>query len=73
MSIAFSMSNEEAKAAVSKLIGTKYSEAARAEIAKLTGRACVVGPDEAHSMVIDETRIHVEVDDNGVITGVRFG
>lgn len=30
MSIAISMSNDEVKAAVSKLIGTKYSEAVRA-------------------------------------------
>ncbi|WP_425929451.1 I78 family peptidase inhibitor [Pseudomonas sp. NyZ201] len=73
MSIAISMSNDEVKAAVSKLIGTKYSEAVRAEIAKLTNRARVVGPNDPHTMEIDDARIQVLTDDNGVITGVCFG
>ena len=67
------MNNEEAKAALAKLIGCEYTEPTKAEITKLTGRARVVGPPDASTMEIDESRIHVLAGGNGVITGFRFG
>lgn len=67
------MNNEEAKAALAQLVGCEYTEATKAEITRLTGRARVVGPNDASTMEIDETRIHVIAGGNGVITGFRFG
>ncbi|OAI83106.1 I78 family peptidase inhibitor [Pseudomonas putida] len=67
------MNNEEAKAALAKLIGCEYTAATKAEITKLTGHARVVGPNEPSTMEVDDARIHVVADGNGVITGFRFG
>jgi len=67
------MTNEEAKAALAKLIGCEYTEAIKAEITRLTGRVLVVGPNEPHTKEINNARIQVLTDDKGVITGVCFG
>lgn len=67
------MTNEEVVVALKKLIGCTYTEATKVEIAKLTGRARIVGPAEPCTMEFDDLRIHVVAGGNGVITGFRFG
>ncbi|MHA6197999.1 I78 family peptidase inhibitor [Pseudomonas wadenswilerensis] len=67
------MTNEQAQATLAKLIGCEYTEAVKAQIAELTGRARVVGPNDISTMELDESRIHVIAGGNGVITGFRFG
>lgn len=67
------MNNEEAKAALAQLVGCEYTEATKAEISRLTGRARVAGPNDVSTTEFDEARIHVIAGDNGVITGFRFG
>lgn len=67
------MTNDEVLVALTKLVGSAYSAAAKAEIITLSGRTCVVGPNEASTMDINPSRIHVTADDNGTITGFRFG
>ena len=49
------MTNEEAKAALAKLIGCEYTEAIKAEITRLTGRVLVVGPNEPHTKEINNS------------------
>jgi hypothetical protein len=67
------MNNDEVQVILAKLIGTSYTEAVKAQIRELTGRARVVGPTDISTMDYDESRIHVVAGGNGVISGFRFG
>lgn len=67
------MTNDEVQMTLAKLIGMPYTEAVKAQIRDLTGRARVVGPTDISTMEYDESRIHVVAGGNGVISGFRFG
>jgi len=67
------MTNEEVLVALSPLVGCEYTEATKARITELTGRARVVGPTDISTLDLDRSRIHVVAGGNGVITGFRFG
>ncbi|MFD2645831.1 I78 family peptidase inhibitor [Pseudomonas japonica] len=67
------MTNEEVQVALAKLIGCEYTQAVKAQITELTGRARVVGPNDVSTLEMDESRIHVVAGGNGMITGFHFG
>ena len=67
------MTNDEVLVALSTLVGCEYSEATKAQITELTGRARVVGPNDISTLELDKSRIHVIAGGNGVITGFHFG
>jgi cell division protein FtsL len=67
------MTNDEVLVVLFVMVGLKYNDALKDEIAKLTGRTRVVGPNEPSTMELDNSRIHVIAGGNGVITGFRFG
>ncbi len=67
------MTNEEVLVALAPLVGGPFTDDTRARIKQLTGRERIAGPNDIVTAVWDETRIRVELDDDGRICGFRFG
>ncbi|MFA0996910.1 MULTISPECIES: I78 family peptidase inhibitor [Pseudomonas syringae group] len=67
------MTNEVIAQTLQYLVGSRYVPAVKAYISEVTGLQKVIGPGDITTKEFNPMRLHVNVDEAGLISGFSFG
>ncbi|MCR8717262.1 I78 family peptidase inhibitor [Pseudomonas syringae USA007] len=67
------MTNEVIAQALQYLVGTRYVPTVKAYISEVTGLQKVIGPGDIATRDLNPMRLHVNVDNAGLVSGFSFG